>query len=359
MYTDTLQPSDPVVVGESYLNLLVDRAFEFMGAQQWDFAYDVLREAVELAPDLMQLHEALGTVCYRLNNLSEAIQAYGRALDLAPNNPDVLVQVASVWLHAGCPDKAEPLVHRARQAGADDKTVREMLVRCRISAASHGKARALSPQAGLLGRDAVLRFYDQARDKFSDVCPPELRDEHLRNSRILPSRDIMLDYMPKGAVCAEVGTQTGMFAKKILQVMQPEKFHIYDIDFTPFDFTHFMDAIENDVVELHVGDSAALLGAMPDKTFDYIYIDAEHGYAGVAADLAQAALKIKDDGWIMLNDYTLFSSTEKITYGVPRAVNELCLTQGFEIIYLGLQCWGYHDVAVRRIGATPSRNSAR
>jgi hypothetical protein len=39
---------------------------------------------------------------------------------------------------------------------------------------------------------------------------------------------------------------------------------------------------------------------------------------------------------------------EKIKYGVYRAVNEFCLNCGFEIIYLGLHPWGYHDVALRK-----------
>jgi len=39
-------------------------------------------------------------------------------------------------------------------------------------------------------------------------------------------------------------------------------------------------------------------------------------------------------------------------YGVYRAVNELCLRQGFEIVFLGLHPWGYHDVALRKIGAS-------
>jgi len=64
------------------------------------------------------------------------------------------------------------------------------------------------------------------------------------------------------------------------------------------------------------------MAAFPDPPFDFIYIDADHAYEGVVKDLAQAERKLKDDGWIVCNDYTLFSPLENIKYGVYRAVNE-------------------------------------
>jgi hypothetical protein len=65
-------------------------------------------------------------------------------------------------------------------------------------------------------------------------------------------------------------------------------------------------------------------------------------------DLAAAARKVKDDGWIVCNDYTIYSPLEKTKYGVYRAVNEFCISHGFEILYLGLHKWGYHDVALKK-----------
>ena len=195
---------------------------------------------------------------------------------------------------------------------------------------------------------ALQQFHDNATDYFSDVVPPQLSDFHLRNSRIVPTRDHILPLMPKGGVCAEVGTQTGGFAKLIYSILRPSKLHIYDIDYRVFDHAHFASAIESGRVELHEGDSSTLLGTLPDRHFDFIYIDGDHSYNGIVKDLAQAARKIKHDGWIVCNDYTIYSPLEKTKYGVYRAVNELCLQQGFEIAYLGLHQWGYHDVALKR-----------
>ena len=196
---------------------------------------------------------------------------------------------------------------------------------------------------------ASLRdFHDQATDYFADVVPPQLSELHLRNSRVVPTREHILPLMPKSGICAEVGTQTGGFAKLIFSILRPAKLHIYDIDYTLFDHAHFASAIQTGSVELHQGDSSTLLGMQPDRHFDFIYIDGDHSYNGVVKDLEQSAWKIKDDGWIVCNDYTIYSPLEKIKYGICRAVNEFCLNHGFEIVFLGLHPWGYHDVALRK-----------
>ena len=131
--------------------------------------------------------------------------------------------------------------------------------------------------------------------------------------------------------------------------MKPTKLHIYDIDFTPFDHAYFQTALKQKTVELHKGDSSALLAATPEGSFDFIYIDGDHSYEGAVRDLEQAARKIKDDGWIVCNDYTIYSPLEKSKYGVYRAVNEFCLKHGYEIAYLALHQWSYHDVALRKM----------
>lgn len=197
-------------------------------------------------------------------------------------------------------------------------------------------------------KTALQQFHDNATDYFADAVPPMLSDVHLRNSRIVPSRDHILPLMPKGGVCAEVGTQTGNFAKSIFSILRPSKLHIYDISYNVFDHAHFAGLIQKGIVELHEGDSSTLLGTLPDKHFDFVYIDGDHSYEGIVKDLAAAARKIKDDGWIVCNDYTIYSPLEKIKYGVYRAVNEFCISQGFEIFYLGLHKWGYHDVALKK-----------
>jgi hypothetical protein len=198
-------------------------------------------------------------------------------------------------------------------------------------------------------RASLDQFLANGTDYFADVVPPDLSDAHLRHSRLLSRRFDILPLMPKGGVCAEVGTQTGGFAKHIFSVLQPQLLHIFDLDFSLFDHSHFRQPVEQGRVQIHQGDSSTLLGALPDQSFDFIYIDGDHSYAGATRDLAQAARKIKADGWIVCNDYTVYSPLEKCKYGVYRAVNELCLRDNYEILYFALHPWGYHDVALRKI----------
>jgi hypothetical protein len=204
------------------------------------------------------------------------------------------------------------------------------------------------PRRSEAARQALAGMGAEGEHAFADVTPPPLTDEHLRNSRLVPNRDDILERMPKGGVCAEVGTQTGAFAKRILDVMNPSRLHLFDHDFTPFDERLFQSHIVVGRVVLHQGDSSTLLAEQPDGHFDFIYVDGDHSYAGVVRDLEQALRKVKPDGWIVCNDYTLYSPLEHVKYGVYRAVNELCLAHDWEIAYLGLHRWGYHDVALRK-----------
>ena len=108
-----------------------------------------------------------------------------------------------------------------------------------------------SASPGEHARQRVQQFLDAGRDYFADVLPPPLTGQQLENSRIVPSREQILALLPKGGVCAEIGTQAGDFAKRMLSALQPAKFHLYDLDFTPFDHAHFQSSIQSGRVELH------------------------------------------------------------------------------------------------------------
>jgi len=80
-----------------------------------------------------------------------------------------------------------------------------------------------------------------------------------------------------------------------------------------------------------------------------VYIDADHSYAGVKRDIAVAKEKVKPDGMLVFNDYTLWSPLELMEYGVVHAVNELCLNEDWELMYFAFQRHMYCDVALKRI----------
>jgi len=193
-----------------------------------------------------------------------------------------------------------------------------------------------------------LRFPSVSQAFFADVEPPLLSPIHLKNTRVVPSREQILPLLPKGGVCVEIGTGTGGFGQQILSVVEPAKLHLCDRDFNLFDDAPFTTAIEQGIVELHEGEAAEHLAAQPDRHFDVIFIHPDHSYVAAARALEQAGRKIKDDGCIICANYTTYAPLEGNKCGVVRAVNEFCHTGGFEIIYLALHSLGYQDVALRK-----------
>jgi len=100
-------------------------------------------------------------------------------------------------------------------------------------------------------------------------------------------------------------------------------------------------------VKLHEADSADTIASFPEGYFDFIYVDADHGYEGVVRDIAAAKSKVGPNGYVIFNDYTFWSPTECMPYGIVQAVNELCLAEDWEFAYLALGNLGYMDVALR------------
>lgn len=187
------------------------------------------------------------------------------------------------------------------------------------------------------------------------ISSPILEDCHVKNCRLVESRAKMLEYLPKDSVVAEVGTQYGRFAKKILSITKPQKLHLIDYSFDLFkqelsqtETNVFQDGIENGTIELHEGDSSTILSGFPDGYFDWIYIDADHAYEGVCKDIQQGYTKVKPDGMMVFNDYTNWSVCEIIPYGVAKAVNEFCIANNWEVVFLALQFLGYHDIAIKK-----------
>jgi hypothetical protein len=108
-------------------------------------------------------------------------------------------------------------------------------------------------------------------------------------------------------------------------------------------------AVGSGIVELHEGSSAEILSTFPDRFFDWLYVDGDHSFAGVIKDIAQAMRVVKPQGLIVFNDYVKYSPVELAQYGVMEAVNDLCLTQDFEMVGHALHGLGYFDVAIRKI----------
>jgi len=147
---------------------------------------------------------------------------------------------------------------------------------------------------------------EQRRAMLPIVKP--LAEKHLLNCKIVENRYKMLEYMPKEAICAEVGIWKCDFSDKILKTMQPQKLHLIDIDQTAIKIADqkFNQDILSGKIATHLGGSSETIMSMPDNYFDWVYIDGDHSYQGVKQDLNATRLKLKPNGLIALNDYIFF-----------------------------------------------------
>lgn len=138
------------------------------------------------------------------------------------------------------------------------------------------------------------------------------------------TRLAMLSLMPKDARCAEIGVWDGKFSQVILDETSPKQLMLVD----PWDmlstgdeasYVHskwgnmdHMAAMYLSVVDsyadlphviLNKGFSVPVLETFPDDYFDWVYIDGNHRYDHVLADLRITARKVKTGGLIAGDDF--------------------------------------------------------
>src|SRR5262245_14311598 len=71
-------------------------------------------------------------------------------------------------------------------------------------------------------RDQVVLNDDETEDYFSPH--PNLEDIHLQNCRVVPDRlKLLMNCLPTDSICCEIGTDTGRFAKKIIELSNPRE----------------------------------------------------------------------------------------------------------------------------------------
>ena len=239
------------------------------------------------------------------------------------------------------------------------------------SATEEGSATDKGPAAGGPGGEIAI------------AAAAVLPDRLLRNARVLPDRYAMLPLLPRGRVFVEVGVATGDFSAEILRVCQPSRFVAID-DFrfhtwpmrwagrpvaeifagrshVEYYRERFAAEIAADRVLVMQDDSARALENLGDSTVDVVYLDADHAYESVRRELAIVRRKLRPDGVIVLNDYTMVDIVGPGTapYGVIQAAHEFMVEYSWEMTHLALQPYMYCDVAIRRVVEPDGRSRAR
>lgn len=163
-----------------------------------------------------------------------------------------------------------------------------------------------------------------------------LEDKYLEHCKLVSSREKLLELCEPRKVWAEVGVAQGYFSDKILKTCNPAKLYMieYEAEYVRNLEKRFSTEIEEGKVVILHGDSCEQLTCLPDNTLDYIFLDATHDYEHPSRELALCKDKVKDSGMIMGHDYTRFSMWEAGQYGVVEAVNEFCIKNLYEFVYL-------------------------
>lgn len=163
-------------------------------------------------------------------------------------------------------------------------------------------------------------------------------------------RAALLNRLPTGATGAEIGVFKGDFSEHILQTIRPRKFHLIDpwryepspeygdswyggekVDqaFMEGVRARFAPQIEAGTVILHRSPSEEAAADFPDEYFDWVYIDGNHFYEFVKADLANFLPKVKSGGYLAGDDY---QEGGWWNGGVKRAVDEIVASGVVELV---------------------------
>lgn len=150
-----------------------------------------------------------------------------------------------------------------------------------------------------------------------------------RMNLIADPRLFLMDTLPKNSVGAEIGVHMGDFSKVLSKRLSPKELHLIDpwehqdsdeykdawyggkakSGQTEMDQRHksvckrFKKEIGSGEITVHRAYSTNVLAQFPDAHFDWIYVDGNHLYDFVKADLDLSYLKIKANGFIIADDY--------------------------------------------------------
>jgi hypothetical protein len=185
-----------------------------------------------------------------------------------------------------------------------------------------------------------------ARLAFQPPPPPAppIPQGQLEGCVLLNDRAEMLRRFPQGGRVCELGTFRGDFARMILDTVRPDELHLVDVSFA----LCRQDVLDHAAVRRHETTTVAFLGGSDGADFDWIYVDADHGYEAVVADIAAAKGRVKPGGMLVFNDFARIVRPGFGVFGVHQAVCEFAAAEGWSAAFLAMNGEALYDIALRR-----------
>lgn len=206
---------------------------------------------------------------------------------------------------------------------------------------------------------------------FDPADPNFLRSEDVANAKLFPHRFEMISYFGQlnpGSVL-EIGVGFGKLSTFILEQVRPTKFVAVDIFHmhlgnnpfwgkTPDEWfqgqTHRqlyesrLSSYSDTESEILEGLSHEVVATLPSRSFDLVYVDADHRPDSVRRDAVEAVRVLKDSGVLIFNDYIYANHDTGEAYGVVQEANHLVKSGQFEIVGFALSPQMFCDIALQR-----------
>ena len=148
--------------------------------------------------------------------------------------------------------------------------------------------------------------------------------------RRVPNRRDLLDLLPKHGTVVEVGVLRATFSRTMWNKLNPDRMVLIDVwedypapegpDWTGDElYQSALEFADGKNVELWKGKSVDMIPKLPDRGVRTAYVDADHSYDSVLADLEALLPKMEHGGWLAGHDYCSLA-----LFGVVRAVAVFC-----------------------------------
>lgn len=227
-------------------------------------------------------------------------------------------------------------------------------------------------RASALGRtiQGSLRDENQERiardEEVKRIWSANLDDIHTSNCTVLPSRERLLEMLPKNGVAAELGVAFGDFSQEISNRLEPKVLFLIDYWLDDGRYSagrervkqRFAKEIASGDVVIREGYSTKVLENFADGFFDFIYIDTAHSFDVTLAELEVGSRKVKASGVLAGHDFCTGNVVAPVVYGVIQACSKFCRENNWRYKYLTLETGGSFSFCLERIPAKRTRKSS-